>query len=217
MRAAPRPVAPPVRTLAVAAGVVTISGAALVAVPDAALPNGLTAQTVARALADSVPPNARDIRVNGVYGSAHKGTWQFVAHMTWRGTDGMVHGSSTELPQNGGQKLIASVLTQGQLDNEERMGWTVDELEHATRDIDASAAPLAMVDLEITAEQGSALVACSATSTEAGAHCAEYDASGNVTRRFEDRLLDEPALNAVSVQRISVPVTTRSAGSDDQS
>ena len=193
--------------LSVVAGVVTISAAALVGAPDAATPSGLNAQTVARALADSVPPNARDVRVNGVYGSAHKGTWQFVAHMTWRGADGVIHGGSTELPQNGGQKLVSSELTQDQLDSEEQMGWTIDRLEHATRNIDLGSTTLAMVDLEITAESGSTLVACTASAADVAARCAEYNAAGDVSRRFADRLLDEPALNAISVQRESAPVS----------
>lgn len=189
------------------AGAVTISGAALVGVPDAAVQSGLTAQTVGRYLADAVPPNVHDVRVNGVYGSAHKGTWQFVAHMTWPGADGAVHGGSTELPQNGGQTLVPTELTPSQLDREEHMGWTIGQLAHALRNVDATGATLAMADLEITAGQGVTLVACSAPATEVAARCAEYDASGDVRRHFADRLLDEPALNAISVQRASAPVT----------
>lgn len=207
MRPAPRPVAPPTRMLSVVAGAVAISGAALVGVPDATLPSGLTAQTVARSLADAVPPDVHDVRVNGVYGSAHRGTWQFVAHMTWRGAGGAIHGGSTELPQNGGQTLVPTELTQSQLDSEEHMGWTIDQLQHALRYVDMDGAALAMVDLEITAEQGPALVACSAAAVEVTARCIEYDASGDVRRHFADRLLDEPALNGISVQRASAPVT----------
>jgi len=208
MRPAPRPVAPPTRMFSVVASAVAISGAALVGVPDAALPSGLTAQTVARSLADAVPPNVHDVRVNGVYGSAHKGTWQFVAHMTWRGADGAIHGGSTELPQNGGQALVPTELTQGQLDSEEHMGWTIDRLDHALRHVDVDGAALAMVDLEITAEQGPKLIACSAPAAGATARCVEYDSSGVVSRHFADQLLDEPALNGISVQRTSAPVTT---------
>jgi hypothetical protein len=193
--------------ISVVAGAVTISGATLVGVPGAALPSGLTAQTVARYLADAVPPDVRDVRVNGVYGSAHGGTWQFVAHMTWRGADGAVHGGSTELPQNGGQALVPTEFTQSQLDREERMGWTIDQLEHALRDVDVDGAALAMVDLEITAAHGARLVACSAPAADAPARCAEYDASGDLRRHFTDQLLDEPALNGISVQRASAPVT----------
>lgn len=208
MRPAPRPVGPPTRLLSVVAGAVTISGAALVGVPDAAVESGLTAHTVARALGDAVPPSIHDLRVNGVYGSEHKGTWQFVAHMTWRGADGAVHGGSTELPQNGGQKLVASELTQDQLNHEEQMGWTIDQLAHALRKMDVDGATLAMVDLEITANEGSTLVACSAAAAAGAASCAQYDTTGEVSKRFRDRLLDVPELNAISVQRASAPVTT---------
>jgi hypothetical protein len=76
------------------------------------------------------------------------------------------------------------------------------------RNVDVHGAALAMVDLEITAERGSALIACSAAAKGAAARCTEYDASGNASRHFADRLLDEPALNAISVQRASAPVTT---------
>jgi len=194
--------------LSVVAGAVTISGAALVGIPDAAVPSGLSAQTVDRYLADAVPPNVHDVRVNGVYGSAHKGTWQFVAHMTWRGADGAIHGGSTELPQNGGQTLVPTELTQSQLDGEEHMGWTIDQLRHALRNVDIGGQALAMVDLEITAVHGATLVTCSAPAVGVTARCAEYDAGGAVSRHFADQLLDEPALNGISVQRASDPVTT---------
>jgi hypothetical protein len=196
------------RMLSVVAAAVTISGAALVGVPKAALPSGLTTQTVARSLADSVPPNVHDVRINGVYGSAHEGTWQFVAHMTWRSNDGAIHGGSTELPQNGGQNLVPTELTKSQLDSEEHMGWTIDQVQHAFRNIDVGGAALAMIDLEITVERGSTLVACSAAAATVAARCAGYDASGDVRQHFADRLLDEPALNGISVQRASAPVTT---------
>jgi hypothetical protein len=105
--------------------------------------------------------------------------------------------------------LVASELTQDQLDAEEHMGWTIDQLEHAMRNIDVHGAALAMVDLEITAERGPTLIACSGAAAKgAAARCTEYDASGNASRHFTDRLLDEPALNAISVQRASAPVTT---------
>jgi hypothetical protein len=193
--------------LSVVAGAVAISGAALVGIPDAAVPSGLAAQTVDRYLADAVPPNVHDVRVNGVYGSAHKGTWQFVAHMTWRGADGAIHGGSTELPQNGGQALVPTELAQSQLETEEHMGWTFDQLAHALRHVDLDGATLAMVNLEITAAHRATLVACSGPAAEVTARCAEYDASGEVRRHFADRLLDEPALNGISVQRASAPVT----------
>jgi hypothetical protein len=209
MRPAPRPVGPPIRMLGVAAGVVLISGAALVGVPDAAAPSGLTAQTVAHALADAAPSNVNDLRVNGIYGSAHEGTWQFVAHMTWRSADGEVHGGATELPQNGGQAPVKSELTPDQLDGEQQMGWTIDQLDHALRDVNVAGA-LAMVDLEITAEHGATLIACAAPSTDVTAGCTAYDAGGRVIQRFNDHLLDAPELEAASVQRSSAPITATS-------
>lgn len=207
MKPAPRPVRPPTRMLSVVAGAITISGAALVGIPDAAAPSGLTVQTVARLLADAVPSSVHDVRVNGMYGSAQQGTWQFVAHLTWRNNAGTVQGGSTELPQNGGQTFIPSQLTELQLDNEESTGWTIEHLAHALRRIDLGSAALAMVDLEITAARGTMLVACSAPATRVTARCTDYDGKGAVRRHFQDRLLDEPTLAAISVQRASTPVT----------
>lgn len=67
---------PPALLLAAAASMVAVSGAAVVGVPDVLRTDGLTARTIAKLLADAAPDGAREIRVNGVYGSMHEGTWQ---------------------------------------------------------------------------------------------------------------------------------------------
>jgi hypothetical protein len=157
--------------LAAAAGAVAISGGALVGVPDALRQDGLTARTIARLLSGAVPRGAHDVRVNGVYGSAHSGTWQFVAHLTWRDADGVVHGGGTELPQNGGQPPIPSDLSADELTREHRIGWTVPRLRRALRDVEIGDTDLAMVELEITPEKKPSVVVCSADRTDTAAAC----------------------------------------------
>lgn len=208
MKPAPRPVRPPARMLAVAAGVVTLSGASVVGVRDALRSDGLTARTLARLLADATPDGATDVRVNGFYGSAHEGTWQFVAHLTWRDADGVVHGGGTELPQNGGQLPIPSELSEAELAREHRIGWTVSHLRRALRDVEIGNADLAMIELEIRPETKATVVVCSSDRTDPAARCVERDDRGRVVRRFTDRLVDVPGWDAISVQRESARVTT---------
>lgn len=208
MKPAPRPVRPPAKMFAIATGVVTLSGASVVAVPDALRSDGLTARTVAGLLADAVPDDAEDVRVNGVYGSAHEGTWQFVAHLTWRGPDGAVHGGGTELPQNGGQPPKPSELTQERLNEEHRIGWTIPTLRRALGGVDIGDADLAMVELAIRPDVNATVVVCAADSRGVAAECTERDDRGHVVRRFTERLIESPGWEAVSVQRESAPVTT---------
>lgn len=62
------------------------------------LPRTLSPYTVARYLTDIAPAARDDVRVNGIYGSGHRGAWQFVAHVTWRAADGTIDGGVTNLP-----------------------------------------------------------------------------------------------------------------------
>lgn len=208
MKPSPRPVRPPGPALAVAAGVVLLSGASVLGVPDALRSDGLTARTVARLLATAAPDDASDVRVNGVYGSAHEGTWQFVASLTWRGTDGVIDGGTTELPQHGGQPPIPSEFTQARIEHEHRIGWTISRVRNALRDVDIGAANLAMLELAITNETTPTVVVCAADVSGAQATCTERDGSGRVIRRFTERLMDLPGWDAISVQRESAPITT---------
>lgn len=208
MKPLPRPVRPPTRMLAVAASVVTLSGASVVGVPDALRSDGLTARTIARLLVAAAPDDAADIRVNNVYGSAHEGTWQFIAHLTWRGTDGSVHGGATELPQNGGQPPIPSELTQDRLEQEHRIGWTVSRVRSALRDVDIGDADLAMLELAIVLDKAATVVVCAADDVGVAATCTERDDRGHVTRRFTEQLVDVPGWDAISVQRESARITT---------
>lgn len=185
-----------------------LSGASVVAMPDALRSDGLTARTIARLLADAVPDDAEDVRVNGVYGSAHEGTWQFVAHLTWRGPDGTVHGGGTELPQNGGQPPVPSELTQEQLDAEHRIGWTIARLRRALGGVDVTGADLAMLELAIEPDVSPTVVVCAAGSAGVPAACTERDDGGRVVRRFAERLVEHPGWDAISVQRESAPLMT---------
>lgn len=204
----PRPVRPPARMLAVAASVVTLSGASVVGVPDALRSDGLTARTIARLLVAAAPDNATDIRVNNVYGSAHEGTWQFIAHLTWRGTDGSVHGGATELPQNGGQPPLPSDLSQDRLEQEHRIGWTVSRVRNALSGVDIGDASLAMLELAIVPDKAAIVVVCAADDVSVAATCTERDHRGHVTRRFTEQLVDVPGWDAISIQRESARITT---------
>ena len=195
--------------LAVAASVVMLSGASVVGVPDALRSDGLTARTIARLLVAATPDGATDVRVNNVYGSAHEGTWQFLAHLTWREADGSVHGGATELPQNGGQPPIPSELTQDRLEQEHRIGWTITRLRRALHGADIGEVALAMMELAITPDKPATVVVCAADNAGI-ATCTERNDRGHVTRRFTDRLVDLPGWDAISVQRESAPITTLS-------
>jgi hypothetical protein len=204
---APRPAHPPARLLAVAAGIVAISGGALVAVPNAGgVDSGLSPRTVARHLAASAPPGARDVRIGGVYGSGHRGTWQFTGFLTWRNASGAIDGGSTELPQQGGQPALDMSFTPERLTSEHAIGLTAKDTTQVLSGIDDLDAELAMLEIAITTD-GMTIVSCTALSTASQAACAGYDQSGRVQRRFDDRLFEVPGLDGLSVQRVSAPIT----------
>ena len=208
MNAAARPVRPPGRLLAVAFGVVAVCGAALVAVPSTgSADTGLSPRTVARHLAAAAPRGARDVRISGIYGSGHRGTWQFTGFVTWRDDSGAIHGGGTELPQNGGQPTIDLDLGAERLATEHVIGWTERRVARAlsgVRDVDAE---LAMVSLEMLPTSVT-LVGCSAASTSASARCGTFDDKGRVTASFTDRLVEHPGEDAVSVKRESAPLVS---------
>jgi hypothetical protein len=192
--------------LSIATAVVTVSGVALFAgVPIALSDSGLSPRTIAQHLANTAPAGANEVRISGVYGSGHRGTWQFTGFVTWLDRTGTVQGGGTELPQNGGQPAIDLDFTADRLATEHRIGWTARHVERALsgfRDLDAG---LAMVDISIT-EESTAVVGCAASSTDVTATCARFDNRGRVIDRFPDRLL-HTGLDAVGVQRASAPLT----------
>jgi hypothetical protein len=203
---APRPVRPPRRLLAVVAGVVGVGGTALVAIPSAGgADSGLSPHTVARHLAAAAPAGARDVRISGIYGSGHRGTWQFTGFITWLDPSGTIQGGGTELPQNGGQPTIDLDLSTDRLATEHAIGWTEGRVARAlsgVRDIDAE---LAMVELELLPDSVT-LVGCSATSTSTTARCVALNDDARLTSSFTDRLVERPGQDAVSVQRESAPI-----------
>jgi hypothetical protein len=203
----PRPVAPPVRLLGIAFGVVAMSGAALVAVPDAGADSGLSPRTVARYLADAAPDGARDVRISGVYGSGHRGTWQFTGFLTWRDTSGAIQGGSTELPQNGGRAAIDLELSPERVVTEHDIGWTEHRVARALSGTRGIEAELAMVELAITSDAVT-LLGCSAKAAGVTARCSTYSETGRTMSSFADRLVDVPYADATSVQRESAPLTT---------
>lgn len=201
----PRPFATP-RIVISSWLVFVLTGAALVA--QAAWEPELSAlqpATLDRYLARVAAPDARDIRVNGVYGSGHGGAWQFVAHVTWRTAAGRVEGGNTTLPQRAGSPAVTSDFGPTRLQDEEDRGWSLSDLRTTLRDLPGVGDPLAMLALEIPTGETGTVVSCRAA--EAGpADCATRTRTGHVSR-FGDGLTNRPELDALSVQRDSAPVT----------
>lgn len=189
-----------------------LSGAALLA-PHAlsSTSSALEPATLDRYLARSAPPGSRDIRVNGVYGSGHGGAWQFVAHLTWRGVDGRVGGGTTTLPQRAGAPAAASDFDQTRLVAEESQGWTLSEIRRALGRVARTSDQFSMLSLEIPAGEPGRLTACHASDPRK-ASCTAQTRSGPVST-FSDTLTDQPALAALSVQRLSAPVVPASSRS----
>ena len=154
MKPAPRPVRPPNTLLSVAAGIVNISGVALFAgAPVTSSDSGLSPRTIARHLANTAPVGARDVRISGVYGSGHRGTWQFTGFVTWVDALGATQGGGTELPQNGGQPVIDIGFSAERLATEHRIGWTTDQVERALSGFGDLDAGLAMVEIAINSRR----------------------------------------------------------------
>lgn len=214
MSLAPRPTTPPrVMTLTCVA-VSAVAGAGLVALGPQAPPSepaGLTPRSVTTFLADLPPDGARELRVNGVYGSGHHGAWQFVAHISWRNQDGTLSGGSTVLPRLISRPPLNTQLAPGKLDLEQRIGWTLEDLDRVLGRLEVTAEPLAMLELAIPPDGIGRVIACRADSADQIAVCEERDRAGRRTRRFQDRLTDAPLLGELSVQRVSSPVQSEAS------
>src|SRR4051794_37641138 len=124
-----RPVAPP-RWVSGAWALSVLAGGAflLVGTAESSEPTGLAPATVSRYLEDAADPAARDIRVNGLYGSGHVGAWQFVAHITWHDAAGGIHGGTVTLPQQAGRPAVRSEFDDQRLSREEAIGWRLQRL-----------------------------------------------------------------------------------------
>src|SRR5438270_242487 len=111
--------------------VAAVGGAVLVlsSSPTQASQHTLGPSTLASYLQRVVGPHAHEVRVNGVYGSAHDGAWQFVAHLTWRDAAGSIHGGTTDLPTLAGAATLPSEFGDGRLSAEEDIGWSLHTLD----------------------------------------------------------------------------------------
>lgn len=163
-------------------------------------PRTLSPRTAARYLADIVPAPRDDVRVNGIYGSGHTGAWQFVAHVTWRRSDGTINGGVTNLPILAGSAPWDSPVDASTFPHEHEIGWTLDQLADVLRNVGDVDAHLAMVELEVTAARDS-VIACHSGSTEPLGHCVERDRAGKRIRQFDAPLSDNPLGQATAVQR----------------
>lgn len=183
-----------------------VAGAALLAVGPVAParePKELSPYSLAAYLERVAGPAARDVRVNGIYGSGHSGGWQFVAHLTWLDATGTVRGGTTNLPLLAGAEPLVSTAHPDRLIVEQQHGWTLNAIDKALDTLDAVSAPLAMVELEIDAAGDGEVLFCHGSSVEAD--CETRSKSARRTSDFADRLTDTPDLAAVSVRQASTP------------
>lgn len=174
---------------------------------------GLAPSTVAGYLTAAAGPDARDVRINGVYGSGHDGAWQFVAHLSWRDPAGRLESATTQLPQQTGTNTPDPSMAGPQLADEQRIGWTPTQLGTAlATDRDLDRAGLASLELQ-TADTELTLTTCTATAvsqsaatvadpggTEVPSACVTQQLDGSRTA-FADVLRDSPAGGPLSVQR----------------
>lgn len=157
--------------------------------------------TVAGALARAAGADPGQVRVNGLYGSGHGGAWRFIAHLSWPGPGGSLRGGTVLLPDQGAAG--PDTMDPATLDVEHRRGWTLGQLSAALAALPRPAAPLALVDLEITG--GSAdLVACQAGRPGPGS-CQQRGRDGRVLRAFTDQLADRTDAGPLAVQRAGAP------------
>lgn len=179
-----------------------VSGAATILVSEGtsqATPRTLGPATVASYLERVAGPDARDIRVNGVYGSAHNGAWQFVAHLTWHDSAGAIHGGTTNLPALAGAPASISEFSPDRLSTEELIGWTSAMVQQVFTAVPQPDAPLAFVELQITEQQATVLTCAGEIGRPAA--CRVLDGQGRQVQSFDDQLADDPSAGALAVSR----------------
>ena len=202
MNPAPRPHTAP----ALVAGCWTLSvlsGAALVAIgpteprpePDSLSPYSLAAYL--RGVAD---PDARQVRVNGLYGSGHAGAWQVTAHISWLDPTGGVQGGTTTLPQLAGTATLDTDLDTSRLQAEHDIGWSMQDLDAALDRLDGVSDPLAMLELEILPDGSGRVLSCRSASP-GPATCQLASRDRDVRPTGGETLTDIPAGGALSIQR----------------
>jgi hypothetical protein len=204
----PRPAQAP-RVVKTCWALALLIGAALVIVrphPARPEPNALSPYSLASYLRRVAGPDAHQIRVNGFYGSGHQGAWQFVAHLTWRTSDGQIAGGTTMLPLLAGQPTLKSSLRRARLDTEEHIGWTLKELDAVLDKASEVDAPLALAELEIPSDGAGKATTCHAH-LGSPASCEARDSRARRSNLFQDQLTDQPFLDALSVQRASEPIS----------
>lgn len=181
-----------------------VAGAALLAVGPTAPrpePSELSPYSLAAYLTRVAGPDARQVRVNGVYGSGHSGAWQFTAHLSWRDADGLVQGGTTELPGLAGNPALQSDFDSERLGVEQEVGWSMSDLDRALDRLSGVNDRLAMLELEIRPDGSGDVVACRSAGTDDTATCRSVDRDARTGERFDARLTDEPHANALSVRR----------------
>jgi hypothetical protein len=157
---------------------------------------GLAPSTVTGYLRAAAPVTD-EIRVNGIYGSGHRGAWQFVAHITWR--DGIsIKGGTVNLPQLAGQPALTSEAGEARLTFEHGIGWSLDRLDGALEHIGGVSDGVAVVELELPQSGIASLVSCHA-SQPGPAVCRQQGDSAAGPREFRGTLTDEPFRDALSV------------------
>jgi hypothetical protein len=179
------------------------AGAVLLAVGPVAParePAELSPYSLAAYLQRVAGPGARDVRVNGFYGSGHSGAWQFVAHLTWRDATGAVRGGTTNLPQLAGSEALISAAEPDRLTREQAHGWTLNAVDDVLDRLDAVSSRLAMVELEIDSSGHGDVLFCRAPASHA--RCETRSSSGHRVAAFRARLVDEPLSGALSVHRV---------------
>ncbi|GAC1442374.1 MAG: hypothetical protein NVSMB55_12900 [Mycobacteriales bacterium] len=162
-------------------------------------PLGLTPATLPSYLARGVGPTARDVRVNGVYGSGRDGAWQFVAHLTWRTSAGVVTGGVLTLPQQAGGPAADSPVPADRLVDEQARGWTLTELGRETAVVGPVDAAAALLELEIPTSDDGTVTFCAADGG-GRASCSSRGRAG-VARSFSARVEVNAADGALSVRR----------------
>ena len=200
MSPAPRPVSPPKAVVGCWA-VSVAAGVYLVITPTGSTrePSALSPYSVAAYLREVAPDDARDVRVNGLYGSGHGGAWQFIAHLTWREPEGEIAGGTTNLPILAGGNSIQSSFDAERLDHEHAIAWSLDDLDSVLDSFDDVDAPLAMVEFEPTGTSA-VITHCGGDRTEPAA-CEVRQRDGDVVSRERIELTDEPLQGPLAVQR----------------
>jgi hypothetical protein len=197
----PRSVHPP-RIVVGAWGLALVLGAVAVVLGPlrhaALAQQGLIPSTVGRALQALPGPDAERVRVNGVYGSAIGGDWQFVAHLTWFDPHHGIQGGVSYLPELDSAAPASSPFGPGRLTEEESFGWTASQLDHAFADLTGLDARYALVELDLVA--GVATITSCHAETLIDATCEQV--SGGSTRTFHDHLvLNQAEPGPLQIQR----------------